>query len=165
MNIMTFKSYLVVAVAGIGLAGAASGALADSDEFFPPVDHTLTKEECSACHMAFSAAFLPARSWGKIMTTLDNHFGEDASLDQTAQNEIQAWLEANAADTGGNRRGVMRNVAGNETPMRITDMPWWKRKHRPGEVNPAAFDRPNVGTKANCTACHRGAERGYFEDD
>ena len=162
---MQIKTYLIAAVFGLGLASTASIALAESDEYFPPVKHPLAKEECSACHMAFSAAFLPKRSWTKIMTNLEDHFGEDASLDPAAQAEIQSWLEANAADTGGRRRGVLRQIDSNDIPMRITAMPWWTRQHRPGEVNPAAFDRPNVGSKANCAACHRGAERGYYEDD
>ncbi|TCO69386.1 diheme cytochrome c [Rhodovulum euryhalinum] len=40
---------------------AASPALAD-DDYMPPVTHPATLEECSACHMAYPAGFLPARS-------------------------------------------------------------------------------------------------------
>ena len=34
------------------------------------------QEECGACHFAYDARFLPARSWEKIMATLDKHFNE-----------------------------------------------------------------------------------------
>lgn len=137
--------------------------MVDSDEYFPPVTNALVKQECSACHMAFSAALLPKRSWKKIMSTLDNHFGEDASLEARDAREIRKWLQANAADAGGRRSGILRNVANNATPMRITELPWWQRQHNKWEVSARAFKK--AGSKANCTACHRGAERGSYEDD
>ena len=36
-------------------------------------------EECSECHIAYSASMLPQRSWKKMMASLDDHFGENAS--------------------------------------------------------------------------------------
>jgi mono/diheme cytochrome c family protein len=160
---MTLKTKTTLALAAFGLLGFASAAMADSDEFFPPVNHALAKQECSACHMAFSASFLPKRSWRKIMKTLDNHFGEDASLDAKDAKDIRKWLEANAADTGGGRNWILRGVPANATPMRITEMPWWQRQHNKWEVSARSFKK--AGSKANCVACHRGADRGYFEDD
>jgi len=38
------------------------------------------------------------------------------------------------------------------------------REHR-GEVRPGAFEDPRVKSKANCVACHRGAEMGSYDDD
>ena len=39
------------------------------------------KEECGSCHMAYPPGLLPARSWTKVMSGLDNHFGDNAELD------------------------------------------------------------------------------------
>ena len=122
----------------------------------------LTEAECSACHMAFPAPFLPARSWKTIMNTLDNHFGEDASLDEASRAQIEAYLTANAADTGGNRQWMLRGVGENEYILRITEMPWWVREHS-HEVSQRAWAR--AGSKSNCLACHRSAGRGGYDDD
>lgn len=156
------------AVAGAGLAIAlasilnASPVRADSDEYFKPVDHAATKTECKACHMAFPASMLPARSWQAIMDTLPDHFGEDASLEEKTRAEITAYLTGNAAPE---KSRIAKSVAKSDQPvLRISDMPWWVRAHD-GEVSPKAFENPKVGSKANCVACHSGAEKGYFEDD
>ena len=122
----------------------------------------LYKTDCAECHMAFQAEFLPQRSWNTILQTLDNHFGEDASMDPAAMEAIRAYLNGNAADAGGRRGWAMRGVGDGVYILRITEMPWWQREHR-GEVSNAAWTR--AGSKANCTACHRGAERGYYDDD
>ena len=72
-------------------------ALAEED-FIPPVDHPATGEECSACHMAYPPSLLPARSWSAIMTGLDDHFGENAMLDEATRAEIEAYLTGAAGD-------------------------------------------------------------------
>jgi hypothetical protein len=145
------------------IAALAAPALADEDERFPPVTDPATRAECSACHMEFSAALLPARSWTAIMAGLDDHFGENASLAPETAAAIEAWLTANAADAGGRRPGVLRGLSPGDTPLRISDVPWWIREH--DEVRASAWTNPKLGSKANCVACHRGAERGVFEDD
>ncbi len=137
-------------------------ALADDGRQIRPVTNALTQAECSACHMAYPAGFLPARSWQKIMATLEDHFGEDASLDEASRAEIEAWLVANAADAGGRRSGVLRRLDPNDTPMRISELPWFRREHS-GEVSPRWLKK--AGSWANCNVCHRGAEKGYFDDD
>ena len=162
----THPSKAAFAGAGLALALAsmlsASPVRADSDEYFKPVDHTATKAECTACHMAFPASMLPARSWQAIMDGLSDHFGEDARLQEQTRSEITAYLTGNAAPE--NSR-IAKSVAKSEQPvLRISDMPWWIRAHD-GEVSPKAFENPKVGSKANCAACHSGAEKGYFEDD
>ncbi|MGP3698020.1 diheme cytochrome c [Rhodobacter sp. NSM] len=117
-----------------------------------------TKTECSACHLAYPAALLPARSWRALMADLPNHFGEDASLDDTTRAEIEAYLVANAADGGRSLRGV----AATDTPLRISELPWFKREHSE-EVTPRMLEKAK--SMANCAACHTGAESGNFDDD
>jgi len=143
------------------LAGSPAPALAEGGVGLRQVTHEATKTECSACHMAFQPQFLPARSWQALMSDLTNHFGENAQLDQATAADITAYLVANAADANGKSR-ILRGVKDSETPLRITDMPWWIRAHSE-EVSPASFNR--AGSKANCVACHRGADKGYYGDD
>ena len=120
------------------------------------VKDELTKTECGACHMVFQPRFLPAVSWISIMSDLSNHFGEDASLDEESTAKIQAYLVDNA------RKNEFKYIGDGTQPIRITDIRWFKRTHR-YEVSKRA--RKRAGTMSNCTACHRGAERGYYEDD
>ncbi len=149
-------------VTALALATAlpASTASAEGDYFRPVTDETV-KAECAACHMAFPAGMLPASSWEALMADLPNHFGEDASLDDATRATITAYLVANAAPE---RSYIARSVAKGDPVLRISETPWWIEEHR-GEVSPKAFENPKVGSKANCVACHRGAEKGYFEDD
>lgn len=123
-----------------------------------PPTHDATKTECSACHMAYPPSLMPARSWSAIMKTLDNHFGESAALDEATRADIEAYLTANAADTGGNLPGALRNVPPDAVPLRITEMPWFVGVH--GEVS--AWRRAKIKSLSNCNVCHTGAENGFF---
>ena len=136
-------------------------ALASEGEYMQPVTHDMTKTECSECHMVYPAGFLPQRSWTAIMTTLDDHFGENAMLDEASRAEIETYLTRNAADAGGRSSGLLRRVTEDEIPLRISEMPWFVSEHR-GEVSSRQMDK--AGSMANCAACHRDADRGVFED-
>ncbi len=133
-----------------------SSALADGGSV-SPVTNPLAKEECAACHMAFPAGFLPAASWNRIMSTLGDHFGEDASLSDAATEEIRAYLAANASRS---TRGI--DLA--NPPLRISELSWFTHEHG-SRLRARAESTPEISSIANCTACHRGAERGYFDDD
>ncbi len=153
-----FRRYALV---GLFLLPALP-AVADN---LPPVTDALTKKECGACHMAFQPALLPARSWQAMMAGLADHFGDNASLDAKSAGAITAYLTANAADTGGGRAGrkVMRDLPAGATPLRFSDTPRFIAKH--AKIKPAAWADPKVKSKANCLACHPGAEQGRYDDD
>ncbi|MDH5749957.1 MAG: diheme cytochrome c [Rhodospirillales bacterium] len=142
----------------------AAPASADGDRF-PPVSNTVTKQECGSCHMAFQPQFLPARSWKAIMAGLDNHFGENASIDNDTALEIKTYLVNNAADSGWFRNSrILRGVKNEWTPLRITELPRWVHEHNE-EVPAQVWNRKDIGSKANCKACHRDADRGNYDDD
>ena len=126
-----------------------------------PIADTLVKTECSACHFAYQPDFLPAHSWRKLMNTLDDHFGEDASLDDKTVTYIVDFLVAGAADTQKSRIGylMMHGVGNDSEPVRITEMPAWKFWHE----NPRsqAF-YPKRGSMGDCVACHRSANSGAY---
>ena len=80
------------------------------------------QQECASCHTAYPPGMLPARSWQRIMNTLDKHYGSDASLDAATLRQIDGWLQAHA---GSGKR------AREEPPQdRITRSAWFERKHR-----------------------------------
>lgn len=150
-----------VAVKALPFVQTARG---DSDERYRPVTHQATMKDCGDCHMAFQPQMLPRRSWTAIMAGLSDHFGEDASLPDDRRRTIEAYLTANAGDAEGRKSEAVRGIKTSETPLRISETPYWIDEHR-GEVRPGAFKDPKVGSKANCVACHRDAEKGYYEDD
>jgi hypothetical protein len=99
------------------------------------------------------------------MGGLDQHFGENASLDPATRADILKFLEANAADTGSSQMGrrVMQQMGPKDAPLRITETRWFVGKH--DEVPRATWSRKSVGSAANCAACHQRAEQGAFDDD
>lgn len=157
----------ILLVLGLTLASAAlyTRARAGGDDFFPPVQDARTLSECGSCHFAYPAALLPAASWQKMMRELDRHFGSDASLDPASTAAITRYLVEHAGDTGGSAWGrkMLRGLPADAVPERITQLPRWERKHR--KVPARDWNKKEVGSKANCPACHKGAEKGYFEDD
>ena len=72
-----------------------TSALADS-HLQPRQALPIYKQECAACHMAYPAALLPARSWTRIMSGLDKHYGSDASLEPETVQQISRWLQTEA---------------------------------------------------------------------
>ena len=144
----------------IGFLGC--GAHAEGGAIVPPIEHAATLKECGACHLAFSPQMLPARSWKKLMGDLANHFGENASLPESTRKEIAAYLGANAGDAALSKNGryFLRGIDAAETPLRITQTPFWQGVHE--EVPNVYFTNAQVKTPANCVACHRTAAKGIF---
>ena len=186
--IATFiMSATLASIVGLGLAGIAQGVLAsgagerherehdkdrhDKGEYrygshggvnlAPQETLAQYQQECSACHIAYPPALLPARSWQMVMSSLDDHFGEDASLDDASRQQISDYLIRNAAQADSR---FMRRINDSRTPQRITELPYFVRKHH--ELSRAMVnDNPDVGSFSNCDSCHRDAGRGEFNED
>jgi len=129
-----------------------------------PVTNPVYKENCGACHFSYQAELLPSRSWKKIIGHVDDHFGQSFELDQESQKAVLGYLEANAAERSPSKRAarITRSV-GSGTPVRVTDVPYIRDKHR--KISSAVLARPSIGSLSNCTACHRRAEEGSYDDD
>jgi mono/diheme cytochrome c family protein len=138
----------------LGLA-TLSAAQADSGRLLPRNVPAAYTQECAACHTGYAPGMLPARSWQRIMTGLDKHYGTDASLDAATVQQISGWLQSNA--------GTYKRVAEEPPQDRITRSAWFVRKH--DEVAPAVWKLPSVKSAANCAACHTGADKGDYDDD
>lgn len=141
-------------------------SMADKGERVSPVTDSVVKKECGACHMVFPPQFLPQRSWRKLMDGLAEHFGENASLPEAQRTVALEYLLAHAADGpkgGAAGRKFASGIAGGMTPLRLTETPHWVHEHH--EVRSARWTDPAVKSKANCTACHKGAEQGIYEEE
>jgi len=111
--------------------------------------------ECASCHMAYPPGLLGQKNWQSMMSSLDKHFGTDASLDAKTQTEITQWLIKNAA--------TRQKYAAFTPENRITKTAWFIRKH--DEVNADVWKRAGIKSPANCSACHADAVKGDFEED
>lgn len=145
---LTLSVAIAVGLMPIG-AACATGDSATPEE--------TTIRECGACHMPYPPQLLPMRSWQALINGLAHHFNENASLDTATSRKILSYLAAHAADVPGENHMFMRGLASDETPLRITDTPVWQRIH--GEIPESVFASPKIMTKANCGACHEGADQ------
>lgn len=120
------------------------------------------ESECGDCHGVFHPSLLPIASWQGMMQSLEDHFGEDASLDDDSVNEITAYLTQFGGenwDTEASNRFAILDPA---KPYSIIATPYWVRKH--DEIKPEVFKRRGIGVKSNCGACHTDHYSGRFDD-
>lgn len=152
-----FHRFPAVRLLTVALGFTAMGAAhADGRRGMPANIPPAYVAECAACHTGYAPGMLPARSWARIMSGLEQHFGTDASLDPATVKALSGWLQANA--------GTHKRVAEEPPQDRITRSAWFERKHR--HVNdPAVWKLASVQSPANCAACHSGADQGRFDDD
>lgn len=130
-----------------------------------PVSLAKYKEECGSCHFAYQPGLLPARSWEKMMTTLDDHFGENAELDTQEVKDLSAYLVENAADKSSYKRsaGINKSIASGDAPLRITATGYFKRKH--SELPKRAVENnPKVKSFSKCETCHVNADMGSYNE-
>jgi len=126
---------------------------------------TAYKEECSSCHLVYPPELLPARSWKKMMLGLDNHFGDNAELDTESGKVITGYLMTNSADNAKYRvsHKFNRSIKQNNSPLRITDVPYFKHEH--DEIpNRLVAGNSKVMSFSQCQACHKNAEDGSFDE-
>ena len=154
--------WTAVAISGSSQAKPPQSGAGKSIAF---VENKTYQTECTACHIGYLPGFLPARSWTKMMDDLENHFGENASLDDEPRQEIHDFLVAHAADQKSSTRRskkIADLIPKDDAPLRITETAFWQRRH--GSVRAWVWKRPAVESRAKCNACHRDAEKGIFDE-
>jgi len=122
-------------------------------------------EECGACHLAYPPGLLPAESWRAMMAGLEDHFGENAELDQETASHISSYLDRQALQKGkpSPMSKMLRNLAG-KPPLRITELPYFIHEH--DEIpKRMVTENPDVGSLSQCDRCHKEAARGSFDED
>jgi nitrate/TMAO reductase-like tetraheme cytochrome c subunit len=154
------KLQLVSVLGAVLLVVTSIAAKADDYERMRPVTDPVVIKECGSCHMVYQPGFLPASSWTKMMADLKNHFGENATLDPAVAKQIEKYLTAHAA-----RGGKGWKTASGEPLLRISETRWFKHEHGKRISSPKYLKRYKAKSIAQCNACHRGADKGYYEDD
>ncbi len=140
---------------GAALAGMPSSAWRAVDVL------EVYSSECGDCHDAYHPSLRSGDAWRAIMGGLENHYGEDASVDEETAGFIRFYLGENHAgrfDTEASHR-----VGRMDTPSyRMTDTAYWKNRHK--DIDPSAFRLKTVGSKVNCNGCHKDSASGRFDD-
>ncbi|MDD5406729.1 MAG: cytochrome b/b6 domain-containing protein [Sulfurovaceae bacterium] len=122
--------------------------------------------ECGSCHIAYPPYLLPKASWVKMMDNLENHFGDDASLDEQTKAVILDFLVKNSSDSSTHQDAIKirKSLEGEkQTIIAISQTPFWKAKHK--DIDSRVFKSNKVKSKANCQACHIDIEKGMLEND
>lgn len=114
------------------------------------------KQECGSCHIAYAPFLLPKSAWDSMMSDLENHFGDDASLEEETHARIAAFLEKYASDVVDTKFTQQKE----SQQIAITKTPYWEIAHR--KLNPKIFTTEAIKSKANCQTCHKDAESGIF---
>ncbi|MCF6235739.1 MAG: diheme cytochrome c [Gammaproteobacteria bacterium] len=176
---MIKKMALLIMAAVMGL-GMNINAFADDESFFDwllttesrneikPMKSELYNEECGDCHFPYQAGLLPEASWKKLLDpkALEDHFGDNAELDDETRIELLNILIADSADKSRYKRSkkIIASLSKNEAPIRIIDTPYIKRKHH--EIpDKLITENDEVKSLSFCDTCHQKADEGNYDDD
>ncbi len=128
-----------------------------------PVDNQLYIKECGSCHFAYQPGLLPANSWNKIMSNLENHYNNDASISSANLQTLTKYLNDNSAEKNmqykrSNR--IVSSLAKDQIPDSISTTPYMIKKH--SEIKKSLITQPEVKGLFNCIACHKTADKGNY---
>lgn len=132
----------------------------------PVATNPLYTEECGSCHMAYPPQLLPQRSWDKIMSGLEDHFGEYATVSTEKSASISSFLQQHSAENSPYSRSssFLRSIPATDTPIRITATSYFQRKH--DEIPDRMITgNPQVGSASQCNLCHAKADQMQFDED
>lgn len=162
MNRQTRLATVLLALSAVSQTTWVTQSLA-APKSFPPIADTGYLKECGSCHMAYPPELLPARSWTRVLGSLQDHFGDPAQLDAATQQRIHDYLVAHAADNAQNEESfaIMRSLRPGETPSRITATPYIAGLHA-AVLDPLWGGNPRPKTLAECGVCHYLAQTGNF---
>ena len=129
---------------------------AQADDLKHSPQNPTYNNECGSCHVPYPAPLLERSEWKRILGTLDNHFGVDASLDKLSQQQIANYLQQYGATK---KRAAVSKAA---SLPRISQSTCFKREH--DEISAQVWQRPSIKSAANCMACHSQADKGYYNE-
>ena len=130
-----------------------------------PVNNQLYIKECGSCHFPYQAGLLPSSAWNKMMANLENHFDNDASLNETDLQTLTKYLNDNSAEKNmqykrSNR--IVSSLATNQIPDSISTTPYMIKKHK--DIRKDLITQKEVKGLFNCMACHKTADKGIYGD-
>ena len=123
------------------------------------------KEECGACHLAYPPPLLPEQTWTAIMDGLDDHFDDNAEVDDDTATHILSYLHEHALGKGlpSTMSKMMRNLPENP-PLRITEFPAFIDAHALIKEQ-LEIDEFKEGFLSPCADCHRQASVAIFDKE
>lgn len=125
-------------------------------------------KECGECHYAYPPGLLPEASWRRLLAAaaLSDHFGDNIEMKEATRAELLGYAAQNAADHSLAKRSrkIVASIGAAPAPLRITDVPYIRRKHQQIPEN-RVKGNPKVKSLAMCDACHTGAAKGDLDDD
>jgi hypothetical protein len=135
------------------------------DDYLTPVNNPVYREECGSCHFAYQPGLLPARSWQHLMSTLDNHFNDNAEVLDDVKKPLTDYLVKNAAENSPDEfsRKLMRRLSNTQTPLRITELAYFVHEHDDLSAK-MVTDNPKVKSLSYCDKCHTRAEQGDYSE-
>jgi len=154
------------------LSLTCTSAFADDDDWYyggsgvQPVDNSEYLQECGACHFAYQPGLLPSRSWEKLMADLENHFGEDASLDEATSLRLTEYMVKYAAEHSDYRRSrsIAKSLGPNEVPTRITKLRYFRADHKDDSLMRIINRNDRIKGLSNCSTCHATAAKGNYSE-
>ena len=119
--------------------------------------------ECGACHLDYTPGLAPQATWNKILAGLEDHFGEDATVDEATLTHLHTYLAAEALRPGKPTEisKMLRNLPA-DPPLRITEFPAFVDAHAQVAEQLEMSTFPE-GFLSPCKDCHRDADLGYFD--
>jgi hypothetical protein len=128
-----------------------------------PVDNQLYIKECGSCHFAYQPGLLPGSSWNKIMSNLENHYNNDASISSANLQTLTKYLNDNSAEKNMQYKRsnkIVSSIPAGQIPDSISTTPYIIKKH--SEIKKSLITQPEVKGLFNCIACHKTADKGNY---
>ena len=128
-----------------------------------PVNNQLYIKECGSCHFPYQPGLLPSNAWNKMMTNLENHFNNDASLNEADLQTLTKYLNDNSAEKNMQYKRssrIVSSLAKNQIPDSISTTPYMIKKHE--DIRKDLITQNEVKGLFNCIACHKTADKGIY---
>jgi hypothetical protein len=115
-------------------------------------------ELCGRCHFAFQPGLLPARSWEKIMTTTDAHFGENLKLTSVEKRTMTRYVLDNSAGHVNDDISykILKSLNADPSVTQITMTPYFVKVHQKLE------SVTKMKSMVQCDTCHQDAKQGKY---
>ncbi len=164
------QKYLICAALCFSLstAGQAIGESATNpgDDLTPRFEKdSLYIEECGTCHLAYPPMLLPAKIWKNLVDGLDNHFGDDATIERSTLDHIDKYLQTHALETETQSKvGHWLKTIAEQPPNRITELTGFVEDHADAYRRMGESSR-KTGFFSPCADCHKEAGDGIFDKE
>lgn len=115
-------------------------------------------EICGSCHFPYQPGLLPAVSWEKIMSDVDNHYGKKLKLSSVELNTMTRYLLDNSAGRVNDEisNNILQTLKYEPVVIRITKIPYIVNNHS------QLVDEEKMKKFGQCDSCHQGAVQGKY---